>query len=87
MSDAFESHSVGLSAPAVRPEAITPNDAADLAQVTRAVYVGQTGNLRVRLVSGDTVVFANAQAGALYPIRVAQVYATGTTASDIIGLS
>lgn len=87
MQDAFADFGASLTAPATTPEAITPSDTADLTHATRALYVGQTGNVRVRTTSGDTVTFANVAAGTLYPIRVLQVYATGTTASDLIGLS
>lgn len=87
MSDAFASHAVGLTAPATQAEIISPNDSADLARATRAIYVGQTGNLRVRTTFGDVVTLANMQGGILYPIRVDRVFLTGTTASDIVGLS
>ena len=87
MQDAFADHAVGLTAPATRPETITPSDATELARATRALYVGQTGNVRVKTTSGDVVTLANMQAGILYPIRVLQVFATGTTAADLVGLS
>lgn len=87
MQDAFSDHSVGLTAPASHSEAVTPNDNTDLIQATRALYVGQTGNVRVRTISGQEVTFANLQGGVFYPIRIQRVFATGTTASDIIGLS
>ncbi len=85
--DTFADHAVGLTAPATRPETITPNDSADLSHTTRALYVGQTGNVRVQMVSGDIVTLANMQGGILYPIRASRVFATGTTASDLVGLS
>ncbi len=87
MSDSFADHSVGLTAPAIHAEAITPNDGADLANATRALYIGQPGNVRVRTVGGDIVTFAGMQGGVVYPIRADRVLATGTTASDIVGLS
>ena len=87
MQDVFADHAVGLTAPATRPETITPSDAAELSYVTRALYVGQTGNVRVKTTTGDIVTLANMQSGILYPIRVLQVFATGTTASDLVGLS
>lgn len=87
MQDPFAAHVAGLTAPATRPEVISPSDSEELATVTRGLYVGQTGNIRLRLLSGDTVTFANMQGGVLYPIRVRQVFATGTTATGILGLS
>ncbi len=87
MQDAFADHAVGLTAPASRAEVVTPSDTVDLGYATRALYIGQTGNVRVLTASGDTVVFANLQGGVVYPFRVNRVFATGTTAADIIGLS
>jgi len=87
MQDEFNGYTVGLTAPAVRAEQITPSDGADLVHATRGLYVGQTGNVRVRTLTGDIVVLANMQGGILYPIRIAQVLATGTTATDLVGLS
>ncbi len=87
MQDAFSDHAVGLTSPANQPEAITPSDATELTHVTRALYVGQSGNVRLKTVSGDTVTFANLQGGVVYPFRAVQVFATGTTAADLIGLS
>jgi len=87
MQDAFAGHVAGLTAPATEPEPISPSDGEELGTVTRALYVGQTGNVRLRLLSGATVTLANMQGGMLYPIRVRQVFATGTTAADIVGLS
>jgi len=87
MQDAFSDHAVGLTAPATRPETITPSDAVELIRATRALYVGQTGNVRVKTTSGDIITFANMLGGILYPVRVVQVFSTGTTASDLVGLS
>ncbi|MEO0745700.1 MAG: hypothetical protein AAFU86_13465 [Pseudomonadota bacterium] len=86
MKDEFESYATGLTAPARDADPITPSDANDLTAATRAIYVGETGSLQVRMVSGQTVSFANMQAGVIYPLRVAQVMATGTTAGGLVGL-
>lgn len=87
MSDAFADHAVGLTAPATRAETITPSDATDLARATRALYVGQSGAVRLRTTGGDEVTLANLQGGVLYPVRAARVLATGTTATGLVGLS
>jgi hypothetical protein len=86
MKDEFEDYATGLTAPARDASPITPDDANDLTAATRAVYVGVAGNLRVRMVSGQTVSFDAVQAGVVYPFRVARVLATGTTAAGIVGL-
>lgn len=86
MKDEFESYATGLTGPARAADPITPDDANDLAVATRALYVGTAGSLQVRMVSGQTISFANVQAGVVYPLRIAQVMATGTTAADLVGL-
>jgi len=60
------------------------SDANDLGYATRALYVGTQGNLKVVTVQEDTVTFVGIQG--ILPVRVKQIYSTGTTASDVIGL-
>jgi len=87
MSDDFENHTAGLTSPARNAAAITPSDTADLASATRALYVGQSGNVRLVTVAGQTVTFNNMLPGVVYPLRVARVLATGTTATGLVALS
>ena len=86
MTDDFEHHTTSLTSPATAGETIVPNDGADLAHVTRGLYVGATGSVAAVLVSGDEVVFSDMQAGVLYPLRVKRLKATGTTAAGLVGL-
>jgi hypothetical protein len=87
MLDPFRRHETSLTSPAERAEAIVPSDSTELSQATRAIYVGGTGDLRVRMLSGATVTFANIQGGMSYPLRLRQIMATGTTATGLVGLS
>jgi hypothetical protein len=86
MLDDFSTFTDGLTSPATAAEAIQPNDAEPLEFVTRALYIGQGGDMNIVLKSGDTVLLRNMQASVFYPLRVVQVLATGTTAADIVGL-
>ncbi len=65
--------------------AVTPNDSADLTYVTRALYVGTAGALKVDMSDGSTVTFGNVGVGEL-KVRVKRVYSTGTAASNIVAL-
>jgi hypothetical protein len=87
MSDPFATTSPGLGGPAGHAFAVTPNDGADLAVITRGLYVGTGGDLSL-VLKGDAaaVSFAGVASGSVLPLRVARVRATGTTASDIVGL-
>lgn len=84
--DEFGSHAPGLTSPASDAFAVTPNDGADLAQVTRGLWVGVAGDVSVVTRGGTTVTLKGAPSGSLIPIRVKRVRSTGTTATDIVGL-
>lgn len=87
MADGFKFHASGLDAPAENAAAITPNDTTDLPDTTRAIYVGGAGNLAVIMAGGGaTITLTGVLAGMIYPLRVARVLATGTTATGLIGL-
>lgn len=86
MSDNFKGHQPGLNSPASGANSITPNNNTDLATVTRAIYVGGAGDLRVKMINGDTVTLTNLAAGVIYPLRCSRVLATSTTATDLVGL-
>lgn len=86
MVDAYSKEFADLDDPLERAYAVTPNDSADLSNYTRAIHVGGIGDLRVTTVRGDTVTLKNVIPGAPYPIRVRRIFATGTTATDIVAL-
>jgi len=78
----------GFDAPARRSFSIAPADATDLAVTTRALYIGSSGNVSVILADDGTsaVTFTGLPAGALLPLCVKRVRATGTTATNIVGV-
>lgn len=86
MTDRFADTAPGLDAPASDGFAITPDDATDLVETTRALFVGSAGDIALVLASGAALTFANVASGTLLPLRARRIEATGTTASAIIGL-
>lgn len=64
---------------------ITPNDGVDLSIETRQIVVGGAGTLRVILKSGSTVNFT-CVAGQSLNIKATRVLATGTSATNLVGL-
>ncbi len=86
MADNFKDHRPGLSSPAESAFAITPDDATPLPNVTRAVYVGGAGDLRVTMLDGQTVLLSQVQPGGIYPLRCTRVWTTDTTATGLVGL-
>lgn len=76
-------------APAGSGAAVTPNDSADLGYLARALYVGGAGNIQMDIYDPVTrkrtsVNFANVPAGTILPWKTPKVYATGTTATNIV---
>jgi len=86
MTDLYEGTSPGLTSPAIDGENVTPSDSAALNNVTRAVYVGSGGALRAEFISGREVTFQALPTGAILPLRVSRIFATGTTASGLVAL-
>lgn len=70
--------------PAFGAYAVTPHDTN--ANAARALYIGVSGDVAV-VTRGRTtsVVFKSVPVGIL-PVQVSKVLATGTTATDILGL-
>lgn len=54
--------------------------------ITRAIYIGNSGDVAVEFKSGNTEIFRNAISGTILPIRITQVLTVGTSANNIIGL-
>ena len=73
-----------LIEPARRALAVTPNNDADMAGISRAIYVGGAGNLELVTRGGDTVVLVGVPAGSLLPIQARRIRAASTTATNIV---
>jgi len=84
-ADLFQYNRPGLASPYTHAAAVTPHDTNELAYITRALYVGTAGALKVVTADGDTVTFGNVAVGELR-IRVKQVFSTGTVASNIVSM-
>jgi hypothetical protein len=82
--DDFQSYISNLQSPLSRAEAVTPDDANDLTHLTRAIYLGTGGTVKLSLEDGTAVTFTDMAAG-WHPLRVARVWDTGTSAADIVG--
>lgn len=74
---------------------VTPNDSADITLSGSAIasidngallYVGTGGNLTITTLGNQTVTLANVPSGSYVPIQVRRVWATGTSATNIIAL-
>lgn len=64
---------------------ISPDNDNDLTTPASAIYVGGAGDIKVDTIDGDTLTFVSHPVGYL-PVQVKKVYATGTGATNLIGL-
>jgi len=86
--DTFQNSSDSLIAPAQVCFQVTPDDVIELEAVTKAIYVGQSGDVTLRAVdSSADVTFRNVQGGSILDVRVSAIRSTGTSAGDIVGLA
>jgi hypothetical protein len=85
-TDAFSRQRALTNDPYTNAVAVTPHDTNDLTYVTRGVYVGGAGTVKVNMQDSGTVTFTGVPVGTLLPIRATRVYSTGTTATTILAL-
>ena len=75
-----------------RAAAVTPSDTINIPSINGGtnngcvLYVGGYGDVKVDTIGGDTVTFVGVNGGTFVPVQVLRVYATGTTATNIIAL-
>lgn len=72
--------------PAHDAAAVTPSDSGQLSPVARALYIGAGGDVKVTMEGGTDITFAEVLGGTILPVKATKVFATGTTATDIIAL-
>ena len=86
--DRFSAIADTVVAPSANAFPIVPDDENDLPEVTKALYIGTGGTLVLRSIHSDQdATFVNVISGSILDVRTVAVRATGTTASDIVGLA
>lgn len=86
MADRYANRETSMEGAAIHAFSVVPHDSNPLSETTRALYVGGFGTIRLVLASGVEVTFTNIPAGTALPVRATHVRATGTSATDIVGL-
>lgn len=84
--DDFASFAPSPQGPARHAAAVVKSDTVDLANVTKGVWVGGTGDMVVIMANGTTVTITGIPAGSLLPICVSRIKSTGTTATNMLAL-
>lgn len=86
--DRFASFSDSPMSPSRDCFSVIPDDLAELPTVPKAIYVGTGGDIALRSIDGVAdVTFRNLPSGFILDVRVSHLRATGTTASNIVGLA
>lgn len=88
MTEFFADYADSPLAPALDCFAVTPSDTMELPKVTKALYIGEGGDVVLRTAKGSAdVTFRNLPSGSTLDVRVRAVRATGTTAASLVGLA
>ena len=75
------------SDPARDAKVVTPDNAVNLPDgVCSSLWIGSVGHVKVTTRKGTDVTFSNVASGTLLRIQAQRVWATGTTASNIVAL-
>lgn len=75
-----------LSDLAIHALPVTPSDTVLLSHISEGLWIGSVGDVTVTMMGREKVTFTAVPTGTWLPIRVTQIWSTGTTASNIINL-
>jgi hypothetical protein len=85
MTDRYAGMSPDLNSPYVGAADVTPNDSESI-ETTRAIYVGGAGAIKATMQDGSVATFTAVPVGTVLKIRATLIWATDTTATNIIAL-
>jgi len=71
---------------AIAAIAITPSDTVDFDRPINGFYVGGAGDAVVVFENDEYVTLKGLLAGQIYPMKLKRINATGTTATNLVGL-
>lgn len=84
--DFYKDAPLTLTSPATSAASVTPDDTLPLKCTSRAIYVGNTGDISVEMKDGQIVDFVNVQGGTVLAVRAIRIRQTGTTATGVVAL-
>ena len=82
----FENYAIGKTESAIDAFIVTPHDTVDFAEQARALYVGVSGDIVLITPKNTSVPLVNVVAGSILPISFIRINATGTEATNLVGL-
>jgi hypothetical protein len=84
MADRFAGLGEDLLGPAQHAVAAATSDTVALPNVSKRLWVGGAGNVKLVTLGGETVTYNAVPAGTYLNVRASQIFVTGTTATNII---
>jgi hypothetical protein len=73
-----------LLSPAGDGAPVTPSDTVDLPSPSRRLWIGGAGNVKINTLAGNPLTYTGVAAGTYLQMRASRVFATGTTATNIV---
>lgn len=86
MTDHFAGYAGSLDDPASICRNVEPSDSVALQDLSRAIYIGGPGAVRLVDAAGNVVVFEGLVGGFILPVRAQQIMSTGTTATGLVAM-
>ena len=73
-----------LLSPSADGIAVTPSDTVDLPTPCRRLWIGGAGAVTINTLAGHSLTYTGVPAGTYLQMRASRVFATGTTATNIV---
>lgn len=83
--DLFQDSDASLTSPIENVEDVNPNNSEDISHVSRQLYIGTSGSLKVTMKGGETVTLNSVTAGTFLDWRVSRVWADSTASNIVAG--
>jgi hypothetical protein len=84
MVDRYAGMGGDLMSPSGDAAAVVPSDTVDFPNVPRKLWIGGAGNVKINTAAGNAVTYTGVPAGTYLTIRASRVFATGTSATNIV---
>lgn len=76
----------GSGQPATGGFMIIPSDTQDLPFVTRAIWVGGSGDIALVTLGRSVLILSGAVQGSIIAVRATKVFVSNTSATNLVGL-
>lgn len=85
-TDDFAGRPDSVTASARGGEAVVKSDTVDFAKVSKAIYVGGTGDVAAVMADGTVLLYSAVPVGTILPIQAKRINSTNTTATLMVAM-